>query len=360
MLEFRVTVFADRTAFLLNAAAKNVTDRLMERLVNVVPSGDLFYSKSLDDAARYADTIVERGYRNVFTGGGDGTVVSTVTLLRQAAARQGAQRLPAMGVLKLGTGNAMASALGASRPMRDVAQILRGAPMTSTTVDMVECEDGTLTPFAGLGYDGEVLNDYMDLKKRFTGPLGKRVMQTVGGYLVATVGKSLPRMLMKRSPVVRITSKRDAIKKVWNGSTDVDHVIPAGTVLFEGSANVVSVGTIPYYGYKFTMFPFAAQQQGKMQLRVVQAGALRILANLYPKVWNGSFRNNQLMHDFLLEDVTIESNDTFAYQVGGDGAGRRSKLSFRVAREPVRAVRLGRQLTAGAPSSVALLPPAQA
>ena len=70
------SAFQARSAFLLNQNARQVNDKMVKQLLEVVPQGDLFLSKSLEEAERFVQTIVDRGYGTVFTGGGDGTVVS--------------------------------------------------------------------------------------------------------------------------------------------------------------------------------------------------------------------------------------------------------------------------------------------
>ena len=91
---------AERSAFLLNANAKNVTDRVLKDMVGVIPAGDLFYARSMEDSEAFLRTIVKRGYKEVFTGGGDGTLVTTMNMLQKIMAEENAAQKPAMGVLK--------------------------------------------------------------------------------------------------------------------------------------------------------------------------------------------------------------------------------------------------------------------
>src|SRR5574342_1121289 len=103
---------ARSTAVLLNANARQVTDRVRRGLASAVPADALFLARSAEEAARIADTVVSRRYGTVFTGGGDGTFVSWVNAILDGAERS---RLPAprFGLLALGTGNAVAEVVGA-------------------------------------------------------------------------------------------------------------------------------------------------------------------------------------------------------------------------------------------------------
>ncbi len=345
--------FAHRSAFLLNKNARAVSDSFVERLAAIVPAGDLFLSRTLDDATVFARAIARRGYGQVFMGGGDGTLVTTMNLLREHARHEHLE-MPKVGVLKLGTGNAMAKALGALSPLVDASHILQKGPAQTRSVDFVQCvgRDGTeglLTPFAGMGYDGLVLNDYNWLKERAHGsPVAKAVAESVAGYLGAMLLRSVPHELKQPPTNLRITSKHDATfmrpgVNAHGESCDEEVHIPAGTPLFEGRAATVSVGSIPFFGFGFKMFPFAMTQPGTMQLRVVGAPIPAILVNLYPKVWKGTWRHPKLL-DFLVKDVNVESDRPLPYQVGGDAAGSASALSFKVASEPVQMTALGERV----------------
>ena len=96
--------FAHRAAFLLNANARAVNDALIEELAEIVPAGDLFLSRTLEDAEVFVRTIARRGYGQGYLGGGDGTLVTSLGLLRKIVKKEGLE-MPAVGVLKLGTGN---------------------------------------------------------------------------------------------------------------------------------------------------------------------------------------------------------------------------------------------------------------
>lgn len=338
------TPFADRAAFVLNANARAVNDRVVARLREVVPAGDLFLSRSLEEGEKIAETIARRGYGQVFTGGGDGTLVSTLNYLEAACTRRG-RPMPEVGVLRLGTGNAVAGLLKARRPHRDAATAVARGEQTTLPIWMVRTDEGTLTPFAGVGYDGEILNDYLEMKTRVakTWPFLKMVMTSVFGYLVAMLFKTVPRRLFSPSATVRMVSKKDAFKMVTGPEGDYEVKIPAGQALYEGPAPVLSVGTVPFFGGGFTMFPHALRKAGHMQVRIVTTSIPTILLNLWPSVWKGTWRHSGV-HDFLVQDVEIVGDRALDYQVGGDAAGRRDRLSFTVSEEPIDMVVLGERL----------------
>src|SRR6188768_1660489 len=62
-----------RIAVVVNGNAKNVTAEVISTLDQIMQGGDLFVSRSLDEADDIAQVLVTRGYGTVLTGGGDGT-----------------------------------------------------------------------------------------------------------------------------------------------------------------------------------------------------------------------------------------------------------------------------------------------
>jgi len=334
--------YKQRTAFVLNANAKNVTDRLVKRLMPIIPAGDLYFSRGLSQATEQFSWILNKGYGQVFSGGGDGTVMATINMLNSIAAKYQLQ-LPKIGILKLGTGNALASVLGAQKAARDARYIVNGGRISETKIGMVECENGAVAPFAGVGLDAVLVNDYIALKQKFEHTQFKPFMCSVLGYIGAAVTKSIPQQLMRSArPRIKVTSTQPAYKIVSHNGSDLKITIPAGSVLFEGPASIMSVGSIRVFGFNFAMFPFMGSDPTLIQLRVSSCPLSTLLANIH-LIWRGSFRHPDL-HDFLLRDAIIESDSPMPYQVGGDACGYRSRVIFKASSRPIEMVQLQRSL----------------
>lgn len=332
--------YQQRTAFVLNENAKSVTDRLVRRLMPLIPAGDLYCSRGLNQAKDQYRWILEKGYGQVFCGGGDGTAMSAINMLNLLAAKLRVQ-LPRIGILKLGTGNALASVLNAKKAARDVEHILNGGRLIAAKIGMVECEDGTMAPFAGMGHDALVLNDYNALKRQFEHTKLRPVACSLLGYLFAIMSMSIPRHLALGSkPLIKISSSKAAHKIVHVNGKDEKIYYPAGTTLYEGPASIVSVGSIKVFGFNFTMFPFVGDDPHLIQVRVSPCPIPTLFSNLYP-IWRGTFRHPDL-HDFLVSDVIVESNRALPYQVGGDACGYRNRALFKAAQKPIEMVQLQR------------------
>ncbi|XXF75290.1 diacylglycerol kinase family protein [Myxococcaceae bacterium GXIMD 01537] len=331
-----------KVAVLLNANARKVDAKVVKSLSHVVPEQDLFLSRSPLDARRIAQTVLERGYPTVFTGGGDGTFMGFVNeFLGQVGPRGkfAGRPMPRFGVLKLGTGNGLANFVNASGLrgdgiLSDVLRARAGEVPGYRPLDLVQV-DGQRTPFAGLGIDGKLLNDYIWVKENLGKGMLKKVMTGGGGYFSAVAFKTAPHYLMN-STWVECEVINGKASEAWrvglDGSPEGEPIAP-GAPLFRGKLMMAAAATMPFYGYGLKMFPHADRCRGMMQVRLGQLHATQVLANL-PKLWAGRFSHEGL-HDFHAREVTIRFARPMPFQVGGDAAGYREELTLSVAPESV-------------------------
>jgi len=326
-----------QTALILNANAKHVTARRAQQLARLCNADDVYVSRSLEEAEQVAQMVVEKGYGRVLSGGGDGTLVCVLNHIFSALDKMENGQTPQVGVLKLGTGNAVASILGAARPEDDLLKLINEPNLATVPLGLINSPQDDLDfPFAGIGYDGEILNDYLWIKEHLRGPFVEEITHSVLGYFFAIFGRTVPRKMKEPvPPSVRITSRGKAsFRDPTQGDALCD--VPAGSVLYEGPAALVSVGTVPFYGFNFRMFPFAQDVPGMMQLRVCAASPFALIRNL-PSVWRGEFRDPDLL-DFHVEDIVIESERPVPYQIGGDARGTRKRLEFVMSHRQVELV----------------------
>jgi diacylglycerol kinase family enzyme len=329
-------------AVLLNARAKSVTDRVRRALSVVVPPEDLYFSRSCDEAGEIADRVVSRRYRTVFTGGGDGTFVGWVNRILEVAERRHS-RPPRFGVLALGTGNAVAEMVGASprRHAEDLARYVAGEVHGSRQLDLVTC-DGRRTPFAGVGVDAAVVNDYVWLKERLAGSPLAGLGLGATGYGLAAALRTAPRALLNRRPAYCeiVNTGRPAWRLDAKGRR-VGPAIATGELLHAGPCMMAAASTVPYYGLGLRAFPFAQQAPGMMQLRVITSiDVSTVLVNL-SRIWSGEFAHQSLL-DFHADRVALRFERPMPLQVGGDAEGWRDEVTFGMAARPVEIVDFGR------------------
>lgn len=328
-----------RVAVILNENARGVRRRVIDDLAELVPPHDLYLSRSLDHSRQIAARVVERAYDTVFCGGGDGTFVQCLSDVA-AEARRRERALPSFGVLRLGTGNALADALGASRPTADgLAHDIGRArrPGRARPLQLLEV-DGKLTPFAGCGLDAQILDDFAKLGRvvdKLTGPFAGAI--GAGPRYALTVGlRSTPRFVMTRLPEIEIINTGEPVYPIYwrNGRILEDEPIATGAVIWRGRASLASCSTIPNFGLGMRMFPWADAREGRFQLRCATASAYETLRNL-PAVFRGEYRSPSLA-DFLCTAVEIRMERPVPVQVGGDlSDGKRARLRVEMAAAPV-------------------------
>lgn len=322
----------------VNGNAKSVTADVISTLDQILLGGDLFVSRRLEDAAEIARTLVNRGYGTVLTGGGDGTFTVMVTEVVREARDQG-KPVPRFGLLKLGTGNALAWVAGASRAKgrglsADIQRLREDAG--SRPLRLVEVE-GFLAPFAGFGVDAVVLKDYADVKAMLSRTPLKRYAAGALGYTLASVTRSLPTFVVRPVPHCRVRNEGAEAYRIGEKGGLVGQPIPKGETIYEGPARIVGLATIPYYGFGFRMFPFADERPDRMQLRVSTISSLGFVRN-FPAIWRGEYHDPNIVFDYLVDAVSIEMDPPTVFQIGGDPQGERARVSARVSREPIRLV----------------------
>lgn len=327
-----------RVAVVLNANAHRVDAATLGWVKEVVPKQDLFVSRELSEAARIADEIVARRYDAVLWGGGDGTFVQGVAALARAAERAGAP-LPDVGVVPLGTGNAVAHAIGEApaTPDKLVAGLTRArnAP-ARRRLQMLDLE-GRPTLFCGFGLDAQILDDLgqtLGLLQRVG--LADKIRSPGARYFLAVSTRSVARFVMAERPeVVAVNRGRPAVKLDALGNP-VGAPIPAGRVLWRGKATLAAASTIPFYGLGMKMFPHADREPGRFQLRLSDAGTAEILANL-PSIWKGRYASPRI-HDYWVDEVELVVSRPAPFQSGGDLVGERNRVALRLWDRPVAVV----------------------
>ncbi|MBX5482128.1 MAG: diacylglycerol kinase [Myxococcaceae bacterium] len=331
-----------RIAALFNGRAKQVTPGVVRALTDALPEAQVFVSDDLLQAERHAKLIAGSDAEVVLSGGGDGAAMRLIRMLR---AQIGSARAhPALGILKLGTGNAWAHTTGACG-YRRLFQLLPRMPwpLPLRRFDLVTVE-GWEAPFAGVGWDALILNNYQrNLDKRssqiFGSRLATRLHKGLGGYLYSAVRYTVPKewRLTHEHGAARVTLEVPSNEPLYT-------VDPHGIVvqlawrspLYEGPVSVGAAATIPEYGYGLRAFPFATRLPGFINLRVYDRAVLEALGNL-PRIWRGDHPVPG-MHDFFVKRARMRFSRPMPFQIGGDASGQRTEVEYGVAKEPVNCV----------------------
>ncbi|MGZ6142524.1 MAG: diacylglycerol/lipid kinase family protein [Myxococcales bacterium] len=327
-------------AALLNGRARKVTPAVVRAMERALPGCTVLVSGDLEQARRHVRTLIAEKPEVVLSGGGDGAVIHLLNLWRE----EGGGPFPEVGILRLGTGNGWARALGAPEFFKHVKR-LRGlkGPLPSQQFDLVETE-GHLCHFAGVGWDARIINDYQrNLDKRSAQLIGSRfaswLHKGVRGYLYSVARLTIPEeaMLLYRQ------GQPEVVLEVEKGSdaytldeTGQPTKLPGAHRLYEGPVSIGAASTTPEFGYGVRAFPFCQAVPGHINVRIYAQSVLQAVRNA-PRLWRGAWPQKG-MYDWFAKSVRMRFSRPMPFQIGGDPMGEREEIALAVARETVRVV----------------------
>jgi diacylglycerol kinase family enzyme len=317
-----------RAVAIVNDRARRLTGRLRGRLERVLPGG-VWFTASLDEARATIRREVRRGVDLVVLAGGDGTVVMGLTLLDEACRGVG-RRAPAIGVLRLGSGNAIADTAGASDDVvHDLERLARGGGrrIALPLIDVL----GVRAPFVGVGIDAQLLEDQAAVAQVVDRVPGVR--RLVGGgarYALSVALRSVPRYAVTSRPQASVLNRgAPAIEMEPSGPSGREE--PAGRVLWQGACTLVAASTIPYFGFGLRMFAFTGVRPDRFQLRCGDTGLLEMLRSI-PAAFRGEYFSEHV-RDFLCDRVVIELDRAATVEAGGELLGKHARVELALGRE---------------------------
>lgn len=315
-----------RAVAIVNGNARRLRARVRSRLEQALP-GRVRFTESLEEARTTIRAEVKRGADLIVLGGGDGTVVMGLTLIGEAC-RGAGKAEPTIGILRLGSGNAIADTVGAGDDVvEDLQRLVRGGGRRQT-VPMIDVL-GVRAPFVGMGVDAQLLEDQEAVGRVVDRvPLARRLLGGASRYALSVALRSVPRFAAGARPNAVVTNLGgNAIEMTRNGPTGREE--PAGQVLWKGACTLVAGATIPFFGFGLKMFAFANQRQGKFHLRCGDAGLFEIMRNT-PAAFRGDYFSDNVT-DYLCDRVAIALDQETAIEAGGELLGRRNHVELAIA-----------------------------
>ena len=299
---------------------------MRSKLERVLP-GRVVFTESLDEARTAIRAEVKRGADLVVLGGGDGTIVMGLTLLGEAC-RGAGRKEPAIGILRLGSGNAIADTVGAGDDVvEDLERLARGGGQRRT-VPLIEVL-GVRAPFVGMGVDALLLEDQEAVGRVVDRvPIARSLLGGASRYALSVALRSFPRFATGGRPHAVVTNLGGrAIEMARTGPTGREE--PAGQVLWKGACTLVAGATIPFFGFGLKMFAFANMRDGKFHLRCGDGGLFEIMRNT-PAAFRGDYFSEHVT-DFLCDRVAIDLDQETAVEAGGELLGRRNHVELSLA-----------------------------
>lgn len=285
-----------RVGVVINASSRQVNERLMRLLPEVVPGSDLYVTHLAADATLIARRVLERRYDTLFVGGGD----RTFSTLASALLRQGdlaGLPVPRLGLLRLGTTQGLATLVSASGRggktglLDDVLRARAGEVPGYRSLDLLEVEGGHALA-AGLG------------------------LESLGSLSLGAL-----RQLGRQVELEARVAEGGVAQRIGPNGLRYGELLQPGDLLFRGKVGVAAAGAVPYVGSGEALFPHAAKEPGFMHLRLgTRRGSI---STLLPG-------RTEELYDFLATGVSLSFGRSVPVALGPVGVERRDALTLKV------------------------------
>ena len=315
--------------------ARKVRQATLDMISKHVDVDDIYITKTIEQSDQSLDEIIQKRYPLVLCGGGDGTAMRIVEQMRLKVGRLnqagGDYRMPRFGLLKLGTGNGWAGLLETPPKVEPIWALRqrREDELKFTAFNMIQCDE-RLFHFGGFGLDAMILNNYIELKNKFSKGFMWKVSNSMAGYLYATFFQAAPRLLRHKYEVkARVINNADGpIYRAYPHRPLEQLTVKKGETIFEGPVMLVGAATTSNYGFNLKTYPYACLKPGYMNLRTALVSIPATIWNIR-QVWKGVW-NYDGIKDWLVQDVIIETETDMPFQLGGDPEGYRNRVRFQV------------------------------
>jgi hypothetical protein len=332
-----------RAVAIVNGAAPRLRGRLRGRLQRALTGGVVF-TRSLEEARGAIRAEVARGIDLIVLGGGDGTVVMGLALIGEACRGAGRPE-PAIGVLRLGSANAVADAVGASAdPAADLARLARGDGVWRSMPLLRVL--GFRAPFAGAGAGAQLIEDREAIARLVERVPGARWVAPRGVLPVfGDAARSALSIAARSVQRLAIGSRVHAvISNLGSAAIELDRAEPTGRsiargeVRWGGACELGAAGTLGGRGPGARPPARAAARGGRVLGGGGDAGWSRVRAGA-PGAFGGTGRSGTA-RDFLCHHVRIELDAELAIEAGGELLGHRRSLEIALG-EPATVAALG-------------------
>lgn len=314
----------------VNANAKRGGRRLAVQVARALPGASVRLTRSIGEVEGFLRTVQQP--RCILSAGGDGSAVVLLNALDRVVPK--GEPFPPVGALPLGTGNAWSHALGARKLdwcIRALAST--DGPVPTKRYGLFDC-DGTLTFFAGCGWDAQILDDF---RRQVEASPSSRVAKSVWGYLSAMAFRTAPKTMLYGRPHVIVENLGDDVYTITDDQKLVR--LPGmrrGSILYEGMASVAGAATCPEFGYGFRAYPFAERMLGRMNVRVYDQPAGSAMLAI-PKLWRG-VHPIPGMRDWFVTEMRLTFSRPLPLQIGGEAVGTRLTVDYAVSDRTVDAL----------------------
>ncbi len=242
---------------------------------------DLYKSRDVGDLESQVHDRVMDGVRDVIVAGGDGSIHEAVNGIMRTG--QSAR----LGVIPTGTGNDFAKACGIpldwAQATRDLASRLHAGKILHR-IDVGRMNARYFANGAGIGFDAKVTH----VAQSYRWPIGDLI------YLVAI------------------------LRCMIDGIATPELSIVAGGLEWRGPVTLANVSNGPWIGGMFHIAPMARNDDGRLELLIVDPVSRRRICLLLPKLTRGQHMSAQEITHASVRQVTVAASAPIPSHLDGE------------------------------------------
>lgn len=291
---------------LINGGRMNVSQKQITGMRKVFEeegaTAEIVVTRSLEHAREMAQGATRTEYDALYAAGGDGTLHLILNELTEAS--------PPLGIIPMGTVNALAKTLGiSSNAPKAIRQLLHGKEAL--------CDCGRLNQeksflcFASAGYDAGVVHAVQGLTKRWFGRVAYGWHGLTSWYM------------LKQLPPLSFTMY-NAVELDTDGA---EHEVEKGKVV---TGHTIILSNITNYA-GFQLFPDTRLDNGNLEAWLfTDCSRSNVLGWIWNYLRNGKARATRGVRHFLIQDVEIQSPVTYFLQLDGDAVPLKKAAASRI------------------------------
>jgi diacylglycerol kinase (ATP) len=284
-------------AIILNPLAgggNRYDERRVKNLRAIAGSRGVIFSTAQHDLVdAVVEGALERGVGTLGIIGGDGTISSALSALHRV---YGSTPLPRIALLRGGTMNTVANALGIPRrqPEELLKRLLESRSSTVVMRATIKVE-GRLGFLFSAGVMVGFLHVLYGTRDRGQGSLRALSLLARGSWQTLTGGELIEQIETPLAATLWIDGREDPLRRY----------------------TVLAAGTVEQIGLGFRPFPRAAECEDKFQMFAFHA-SVQTLARQLPRIRRGQSMQKGLGFDPLAKRLEIATEAEFEYALDGD------------------------------------------
>ncbi|MGI9238133.1 MAG: diacylglycerol/lipid kinase family protein [Woeseiaceae bacterium] len=283
--------------FLNPTAGRGRAGRHQARIVELLQRRnlpiELHTSEAVGNLEEQVKYHVEQGTERIIVAGGDGSVHEAVNGIMRSG------RAAALGLIPTGTGNDFAKACSIPLNWEHAARLLADRIATgqyAKTIDIGTMNERYFANGAGIGLDAKVTRIARDYRL----PIGDLV------YLLAIFRAMLDGLATPRLHI----------------STD--------EFTWDGPATLASISNGPWIGGMFHIAPMATNDDGNLELLIVDPVSRRRILSLLPKLMSGEHLDEAEIHHQQITKLSVLSSEPMPSHLDGEVQPLQQRFEFAV------------------------------